>query len=97
MKILIPVVLSYLLVAVILNLFSKKRNKYEANNIEDNQKEEEIKDNITEQNLSETVQVAMAETKDFETQKYLLKSPDLSSEALVTVSYTHLRAHETGT
>lgn len=85
MKILIPVVLSYLLVAVILNLFSKKRNKYEANNIEDNQKEEEIKDNITEQNLSETVQVAMAETKDFETQKYLLKSPDLSSEALVTI------------
>ncbi len=118
MKILIPVVLSYLLIVLLLNLFSKKRNKYEADNLEDNQKEEENPDNITDkedekaeylmaneeaciiakkveseleaqyvmsQNSSEAVQIAMAQTKNFEAQKYLLKFPDLSAEALVTI------------
>ena len=118
MKILIPVVLIYLLIVLLLNLFSKKRNKYEADNLEDNQKEEENPDNITDkedekaeylmaneeaciiakkveseleaqyvmsQNSSEAVQIAMAQTKNFEAQKYLLKFPDLSAEALVTI------------
>lgn len=116
MKILIPVILSYLLIAVLLNLFSKKRNKYESDNLEDNQKEKEGKvtdikcENnepqmankeaciiakkveseleakyVMSQNSSESVQVAMAQTRDFEAQKYLLKFPDLSAEALVTI------------
>lgn len=119
MKILIPVILSYLLAVLLLNLFSKKRNKYETDtNLEDNQKEEENQDNVTDkecekheflmakeeaciiarkvgseleakyvmsQNSSESVQVAMAQTRDFEAQKYLLKFPDLSAEALVTI------------
>lgn len=119
MKILIPVILSYLLAVLLLNLFSKKRNKYETDiNLEDNQKEEENQYNVTDkecekheflmakeeaciiarkveseleakyvmsQNSSESVQVAMAQTKNFEAQKYLLKFPDLSAEALVTI------------
>lgn len=40
---------------------------------------------VMSQNSSEAVQVAMAETENFETQKYLLNSPNLCAEALVVI------------
>lgn len=40
---------------------------------------------VMSQNSSKAVQVAMAETKNFEAQKHLLTSPDLCAEALVAI------------
>lgn len=117
MKILIPVLI-YLLAVLLLKLFSKKRNKYEAeldleeNHEEENQENETDEkcekeefqmaeeeaitiarkvnsnleaDYVMSQNCSKAVQVAMAETKDFEAQKYLLNFRHLCGDALVII------------